>query len=144
MREGERGQAGIAGKEFGDIVIEIGEAALDYHGAQIWMLDRRQHCGNRAERVAQDSQVIHIDIAALAQILDGRRHIVSLANAIRDLATLALAMPGKIEEQCAIAAARMEPRNLWQPLARVVVDAVAANERAAIGGGQIPGRERAA
>src|SRR6185312_2449916 len=104
----------------------------------------RQHRSNRAERIAKDSQLIHIDIAALAEIFDGRRHIVTLANAIRNLAALALAVPGKIEEQCAIAAARMEPRNLWQPLARVVIDAMTANERTAIGGGQIPGCQRAA
>src|SRR5262249_30634620 len=93
--------------------------------------------------IAQDADTLHIHIAAPPQVGDGGAHIQRLARAIRDAATRAVAVAGEVEEQRAIAATLMEPRDLFDPLAPIIMNAMAADKSTAVMCREIPGRKRA-
>src|SRR5262249_2905484 len=139
--EGERGQAGEACEEHINVAWEIGEAALAHETAQLRRIGRSQRRRDRAQGIAQDANAPHVYVTSGAQVLDGCAYIQRLSWAEGGHAGGALAMADEVEEQCAIAAPLVQPRDLLDPLAAVIVDPMTTDEGAAVARRQIPSSE---
>src|SRR5258706_2945582 len=119
--------------------MHVGEAALDHQAAQLWHLRRREHTSDGAEGIAEDADASNIHIATRTQVVQHCGDILRLARAIGDELARAFTVASEIEQQRAIAAARMELRHLRDPLAAIVIDAMTADQGAAVVRGEIPG-----
>src|SRR5579859_2218830 len=131
-------------EERSNVGLQVSEAALDDHAAQLWQL-RRCQCGrDGAKRVAQNTEAVHVYVAPRAQPLDHRRDIQPLTDTVRDHVAFAFTMPREVEHHGAVAVSLVQARDLWNPLAAIVVDAMTADEDAAVARWHIPGGEHAA